>query len=281
MKVGSYKVYLIDAGRFRLDGGAMYGVVPKVMWSSKNTVDEKNRIGMSTNLLLIQDKHRNILVDTGIGDKYDDKFKNIFAVDHSQHNLDSALQKIMLTANDITDVILTHLHFDHAGGATRKDGNNNLIPTFPNAKYYVQKDQLEWAKNPSPKDRASFFNENYLPLEERGQLVVLEDAIEIFPGIELIKVNGHTPSQQLVLIKGKPGLLFAADLIPMASHIPIPWVMAYDLYPMKTIEEKKIILRKAVEKKWLIFFEHDTQIRCGKLRKTEKDFALKEIIRID
>jgi len=281
MKVGTYKLSLIDAGRFRLDGGAMYGVVPKVMWSGKNTVDEKNRIAMSTNLLLIQDKQRRILVDAGIGDKYDEKFKNIFAVDHSQYNLDSALQKIKLTVDDITDVILTHLHFDHAGGATKKDRNDDVIPTFPNAKYYVQKEQLEWAKNPSPKDRASYFNENYLPLEENGQLVVLERAIEIFPGIELIKVNGHTPSQQLVLIKGRPSMLFAADLIPMASHIPIPWVMAYDLYPMQTLEEKKIVLQRAVKEKWLIFFEHDPQIQCGELRKTEKDFALKEIIRID
>jgi glyoxylase-like metal-dependent hydrolase (beta-lactamase superfamily II) len=281
MKIGNYDVKHVDTGRFKLDGGAMFGVIPKVLWERKSPADDKNRIGMAANLLLLQGEDRNILIDTGIGYKSSEKFTQIYAIDYSEHDLNSALKDLNVSPEDITDVILTHLHFDHVGGGTRINENDQVVPTFPNAEYYVQKAQLEWAKNPIEKDRASFLKENYLPLEESGQLVVLEKDGEIFPGIELLLVNGHTSAQQLILIHGEKNLLFAADLFPRASHIPIPWVMGYDNEPLKTIQEKKQILERAVREKWMVFFEHDPDIRCVIIHKGAKDFEIEEVIPFD
>jgi len=279
MHIGNYDVKLVDAGRFRLDGGAMFGVVPKVLWERKSPPDEKNRIRMATNCLLLSGANKNILIDTGIGYKSDEKFANIFAIDYSEFDLNRSLQNLGIQHNEITDVILTHLHFDHTGGATQFNDNGQIAATFPNAKYYVQKNQLEWAKNPLEKDRASFLKENFHPLEESGQLVVLEKTGELFPGIELIRVDGHTRAQQLVLIRGvERNLLFAGDLVPTSNHIPIPWVMGYDNEPLKTIQEKKEILGRVVRENWLLFFEHDPDIRCAAVRKGVKDYELHEVI---
>ncbi len=279
MKVGKYEVQHVDAGRFKLDGGAMFGIIPKVLWERKSPADYQNRIRMAANLLLLQGEDRNILIDTGIGYKSSEKFRQIYAIDYSEYDLDRSLENLDIIPEDITDVILTHLHFDHAGGGTRVDENDQLVPTFPNAKYYVQNKQLEWAKSPIEKDRASFLKENFLPLEESGQLVVLDKDGEVFPGIELLLVDGHTLAQQLVLIHGSDGdLLFAADLIPRASHIPIPWVMGYDNEPIKTIQEKKRILERATREKWLLFFEHDPDICCVTIHKGAKDYEIEEVI---
>jgi glyoxylase-like metal-dependent hydrolase (beta-lactamase superfamily II) len=281
MQIGNYDVKLVDAGRFRLDGGAMFGVVPKVLWERKSLPDEKNRIRMATNLLLLQGEGAHILIDTGIGYKSDEKFAKIFAIDYSEFDLNSSLKNLSVHPDQITDVILTHLHFDHTGGTTNIGDNGQIVPTFPRAKYYVQKDQLEWAKNPLEKDRASFLKENFQPLEEAGQLTVLEGARELFPGIELILVDGHTRAQQLVLIRGEEkSLLFAGDLVPTANHIPIPWVMGYDNEPIKTIQEKKEILEHAVQENWLLFFEHDPDIRCASVKKGEKGYEIKEIVEV-
>lgn len=279
MKIGMYDLFHVDAGRFRLDGGAMFGVIPKVLWERKSSADDKNRIGMAANLLLLKSEDKKILIDTSIGYKSDEKFNKIYAIDYSEYDFNRSLKNLNMSHEDITDVILTHLHFDHVGGSTRYDENGKAIPTFSNAKYYVQKNQLDWAKNPIEKDRASFLKDNFLPLEESGQLEILEEDGELFPGIELIIVNGHTAAQQLVLIKGDDKhLLFAADLIPRASHIPIPWVMGYDNEPLKTIQEKKDILARAVAENWLIFFEHDPEIRCSTIRKGDKDYELGEVV---
>ena len=282
MKIGDYEIKRVDAGRFRLDGGAMFGVVPKVLWEKKSPSDEKNRIRMAANCLLLISKNKKILIDTGIGYKSDEKFAGIFAVDYSEVDLDRSLQDLGVKYEDITDVILTHLHFDHAGGGTRFDGNGNVIPTFPKAKYYVQKDQLEWAKKPLVKDRASFLQENFMPLEESGQLVVLEKGQELFPGIELILVDGHTKAQQLVYIhsQGK-NLLFAGDLIPTPHHLPIPWVMAYDNEPIKTIREKTEMMERIVTENWLLYFEHDPDVRCVKVKEGEKGYEVSEVIEFD
>lgn len=279
MQIGNYDVKLVDAGRFRLDGGAMFGVVPKVLWEKKSPADEKNRIRMSTNLLLLQGEGKRILIDTGIGYKSDEKFANIFAIDYSEFDLDSSLKNLGVQHDEITDVILTHLHFDHSGGATRIDSNGQTVPTFPKAKYYVQQNHFEWAKNPSEKDRASFLKENFQPLEEAGQLIILEGARELFPGIELVLVDGHTRTQQLVLIKGEErSLLFAGDLVPTVHHLPVPWVMGYDNEPIKTIQEKKEILGRAVRENWLLFLEHDPDIRCVSVKKGEKGHEVDEMI---
>lgn len=282
MKIGRYEVKLVDAGRFRLDGGAMFGVVPKVLWHQKCPADEKNRIRMATNCLLLSGDNKNILIDTGIGYKSDEKFAKIFAIDYSEYDLNRSLQNLGTEHDEITDVILTHLHFDHTGGATEVSDNGQVVPTFPKAKYYVQKGQLEWAKNPLEKDRASFLKENFQPLEEAGQLVILERAGELFPTIELILVDGHTRAQQLVLIHGEErSLLFAGDLVPTSNHIPIPWVMGYDNEPLKTIQEKKKILERAAGENWLLFFEHDPEIRCAVVKKGAKDYEIGEIIEFD
>lgn len=279
MKIGKYDVRHVDAGRFRLDGGAMFGVVPKVLWERKSPADDQNRIGMAANLLLLQGENRNILIDTGIGYKSGEKFQQIYAIDYSEHDLNRCMKNLGVSPEDITDVILTHLHFDHVGGSTRYDENGAAVPTFPNAKYYIQRGQWDWAKNPIEKDRASYLKENYFPLGEAGQLVILEQEGELFPGVELIIVDGHTVAQQLVLIRGGgENLLFAGDLIPRASHIPIPWVMAYDNEPLKTIAEKKRILERAAQEKWLVFFEHDPDVLCVTIRKGAKDYEIEEVI---
>lgn len=282
MKIGDYEIKRVDAGRFRLDGGAMFGVVPKVLWEKKSPSDEKNRIRMAVNCLLLVSDNKKILIDTGIGYKSDEKFAGIFAVDYSEFDLNGSLQSLDVKHKEITDVILTHLHFDHAGGGTRFEENGKVIPTFPNAKYYVQKNQLEWAKKPLVKDRASFLKENFMPLEESGQLVVLEEGGELFPGIELILVDGHTKSQQLVFICGQErNLLFAGDLIPTANHLPIPWVMAYDNEPIKTIQEKTEMLERIVTENWLLYFEHDPDVRCVKVNEGEKGYEVGEVIEFD
>lgn len=281
MKIGAYRVSVVDAGRFRLDGGAMFGVVPKVLWEKKKPADEQNRIRMATNLLLLRGEGRTILVDTGIGEKFDPKFQNIYAVDYSQHNLKNGLEKQGLTPEDITHVIVTHLHFDHCGGNTMRDEQGNILPTFPNATYYVQRDQLRWAGERNEKDRASYFPENYQPLIDSGQMTVLEGEQELFPGIDLLVVNGHTPGQQLVLLRGNgERVLFAADLIPTHAHIPVPWVMAYDLYPLHTIAEKKRILKQAADENWLLIFEHDPEVVCATVAATEKGYGIGERVNL-
>ncbi len=279
MKVGSYNLRLLDCGRFRLDGGAMFGVVPKVLWEKKKPADEKNRIQMATNVLLIEGEGRKILVDVGIGTKFDEKFQQIYAVDYNQHSLEKSLKEAGLETTDITDVVLTHLHFDHAGGSTYRNERDQVLPTFPNATYYVQKGQFDWAHRRNEKDRASYFNENYDPLQEAGILKLLNGSMELFPGIEVITVDGHTPQQQMVFIRGEEyPVLFAADLIPLYPHVSIPWVMAYDLYPLKTIEEKKSILQRAVVENWILIFEHDPEVTAGTVVKTEKGFAAGESV---
>lgn len=279
MQIGKYDVKLINAGLFRLDGGAMFGVVPRTLWERKKPADEQNRIRMGTNLMLIRGERRIILVDTGLGDKYDEKFAKIFAVDQKENNLPRFLQAEGLTTEDISDVILTHLHFDHAGGATYRDADGEIKPTFSNARYYLEKRQYEWGLNPSEKDRASFLPENYVPVEKNGQLVLVEGRKELFPGIETIPIEGHTVGQQMVLVKGGgKSILFAADLLPTSAHVPIPWIMSYDLYPMTTLEEKKQYLKLAAEEEWIVVFEHDPEIPCGTIQWTGKDYALKEQI---
>lgn len=279
MQIGKYDVKLGNAGLFRLDGGAMFGVVPRALWERKKPADEYNRIQMGTNVMLVKGEGRNILVDTGLGDKNDDKFAKIFAVDQRENNLRNFLRAEGLTTTDITDVILTHLHFDHVGGATYRDSDGEVKPAFPNARYYLEKRQYEWGLSPSEKDRASYFLENYVPVEKNGQLKLIEGRNEIFSGIETIPIDGHTIGQQMVLVKGADkSVLFAADLLPTSAHVPIPWIMSYDLYPMTTLEEKKQYLKLAAEEEWILVFEHDPEIPSGTVQWTGKDYALKEQI---
>src|SRR5574341_47980 len=239
MKIGAYEVTSVETGRFALDGGAMFGVVPWVFWSKTNPPDERQRISFAARCWLIQGNGKNILVDDGNGTKWNEKLRDIYRLDNSESDLITSLKKFHLSAGDITDVILTHLHFDHAGGSTVKE-NGRTVPTFPNAKYYVQKKHWEQSQNPTDKDRASFMRDDYMPLVEQNVLEFVDGEFEIFPGIELIVCNGHTAAQQLPKISdGKTTVLFCCDLIPTVSHLPYPYVMAYGLRPLSTIQEKK------------------------------------------
>jgi glyoxylase-like metal-dependent hydrolase (beta-lactamase superfamily II) len=279
MHIGNYDVTMIDAGRYKLDGGAMFGVVPRTLWQKENPPDEKNRITMSLNTLLLVGDGKIILIDTGVGDKFTDKFREIYAIDYSEHSLVKSLLQHNIQQENVTDVILTHLHFDHVGGSTYYDNEGNLKLQFPNATHYVQKKQLEWAQKGFAKDRASYLSENIQPLIDSGQLKVLNGVEQLFEGIELILSDGHTVAQQLVLIRGNgKKLLYAADLIPMTAHIPLPWVMAYDLYPVTSIQEKEEILKKAVAEEWMVFFEHDPRTYCGTVEAGDRGYQLKSAI---
>ena len=276
MKIGKYTLHIINSGFFGLDGGAMFGIIPKPLWEKKNPADAMNRIKLATRNLLLEDGKRRILVDTGMGNKWDDKSKKIYDIDQDGFSLPGQLAKIGIGPGDITDVILTHLHFDHTGGSTaERDGK--LEPAFPNAKYYVQKKNYDWAVNPSERDKGSYLKENFVPLMDAGVLNFIEGETEFDDGIEFILVNGHTFAQQLLKISDSSGtLLYCCDLFPTASHIPLPYVMGYDLQPLVTVEEKKKILKKAVDEEWRLFFEHDPESAVGKVMITDKGYQIKE-----
>ncbi|MGR3178179.1 MAG: MBL fold metallo-hydrolase [Candidatus Anammoxibacter sp.] len=280
MKIGDYEIHSIETGTFVLDGGAMFGIVPKAIWDRKIPADEKNRIDMALRCLLIVGNKRRILVDVGIGDKCSKKFTEIYKIDLTSCNIRKSIKEYGLTVEDITDVILTHLHFDHVGGATYIE-NGNLRLVFLNATYYIQKEHYALAHNPSEKDKGSFRNENFEPLEEAGKLKIISGEFEIFPGVSLIVSNGHTVGQQLVKVSnGVNTLVYCADLIPTSAHIPIPYVMSYDLYPLVTIEEKKKLLHNASEGDWVLFFEHDPLVEAVKVKKGAKGFEISEIVKL-
>ncbi len=272
MKIGKYDIHIINSGHFGLDGGAMFGIIPKPLWEKTNPCDNRNRIKLATRNLLLRSGNKNILVDTGMGDKWDDKSKDIYDIKQNPFSLESELKKLNLSSGDITDVILTHLHFDHTGGSTKYEGEK-LIPAFPNAKFYVQKKNFEWAVNPSDRDRGSYIKDNFVPLAEEGVLNFIDGEKNFDDDIEFIIVNGHTFSQQLLKISdSRTTLLYCCDLLPTVSHIPIPYVMGYDLQPLVTVEEKKKILAKAAEESWILFFEHDPEFSHATVANTAKGY---------
>lgn len=281
MRIGNYTVSFLETGDFALDGGAMFGVVPKPLWSkSYNAGDELNRIPMTARCLLIEGEGKKIVVDTGCGYKMPEKQQSIYKLDYSINTLETSLEKKGLTTNDITDVIFTHLHFDHAGGATFRN-NNEIIPRFANAKYYVQKEHLSWARNPSEKDRASFFLENWEPIVANGMLEILDGNGELFNGISVECFNGHTRDLQMIIVKdNETTLAFPADVFPTAAHIPLPYIMGYDNYPLTTLEEKKNLLPRIVEEQWIIVFEHDAFTKAGRVVHGEKGYSLGEKVEL-
>ncbi len=276
MKIGKYDVRFLPTASFGLDGGAMFGIIPKVLWQKTNPPDDANRITLGTRCILLQSDSKNILVDTGIGDFWDEKFNKIYRIDKSESYLEKSLKDLNLSAGDITDVILTHLHFDHTGGSTVLD-NEKMIPAFPNANYYVQKKHFEWAMNPSDRDKGSFIQNRFVPLHENGVLNFIEGDSRFDDEIELLVINGHTFAQQMIKLSGgNETLLFCGDLIPTASHVPVPYVMGYDIQPLVTVEEKKKYLSLAVEEEWKLVFEHDPFVTAATVTKTAKGFAVKE-----
>lgn len=264
MKIGDYLIHSVQTGLFKLDGGAMFGVVPKNLWQKTNPADDQNRIEMCTRALLLVSDSKKILVDTGIGYKLSEKLNSIYEVDFSEYTLEKSLSNLGFTRDDITDVILTHLHFDHAGGSTYYDEEDILRLSFRNAVYHVQKKHYEWALNPTDRDRASFFPENYKPLEEAGRLSFTNGEQKFDEFITLIPLNGHTSHMQIVKVSdGKNTLVHLADLIPTAGHIPAPFIMGYDLFPLTTLDEKKKYLKEISDGEWMVMFEHDPHHECA------------------
>ena len=269
-------VYSIQAGNFKLDGGAMFGVVPKSLWQKTNPSDSTNMIDMSSRCMLIENGNKLILVDTGMGNKQSEKFFSHYKRS-GDFELIKSINKAGFEANDITDVLLTHLHFDHCGGAVVWDKSNEKYDVqFKNAKYWSNEDHWRWATNPNPREKASFLDENLLPIKESGQLNFIKNPSNKFVfndelGIDIMCVDGHTEKQMIPKVKHKgKDLVYAADLIPTAGHIPVPYIMGYDVRPLLTMKEKSLFLEDAFEKDCLLFMEHDPNNEIVSLKKTEK-----------
>ena len=275
------KLHTIETGFFKLDGGAMFGVVPKVIWNKTNPADDNNLCTWAMRCLLIEDGNRLILVDNGIGDKQDAKFLSHYYL-HGDDSLDKSLAKIGFNKNDITDVFLTHLHFDHCGGSVVRE-NDNLVPAFKNATYWSNQQHWDWAVTPNAREKASFLKENILPIQESGQLqfIPTEDGVSFSDDIKIRFAYGHTDSMMLPQInyKGKT-LVFMADLLPSVGHIPLPYVMAYDMFPLKTLNEKALFLKEAQENNYILMLEHDAVNECCTLQMTEKGIKLDEIFKL-
>jgi glyoxylase-like metal-dependent hydrolase (beta-lactamase superfamily II) len=267
LKLGDLEFHVVSDGRVHLDGGAMFGVVPRTLWEKKVAPDERNRITMGLNCLLIRAGGKRILVETGAGGKLDAKLRDIYGLDGPR--LAESLCEYGTRPEDIDIVINTHLHFDHCGGNTRIE-KDKVVPTFPNAEYIVQKGEFDHAMHPNERDRASYFPENYAPLQAAGMVSLVEGDTVVAPGVELVRVPGHTADMQCVkLTGGGKTAFFFADLVPMTAHLPLPWIMGYDLYPMTTLENKKHWIPKVAREGWLALFAHDHRIPAAYLRERD------------
>jgi len=271
MNINGINVYPVSDGYFRLDGGAMFGVVPRVLWEKRAPPDDKNRIKMGLWCLLIKTDNKNILVNTGIGNKYNQRYQDIFDIQHPPSLL-SGLAENNIKPADIDTVILTHLHFDHCGGNTSQlrmaNSEVRIVPTFPKARYIVQQAEWEKAVTPNERTRASYIKENLIPVKEAGLLELIDGDKEILPGISVRVTGGHTRGHQVVLIKsGGKTAVYWSDLIPTTAHIDLPYIMSYDLYPEETLEKKRQLVEQAIKEEWICFWEHDPAINCGYIRK--------------
>ncbi len=280
MKIAGYDLYPILTSQFRLDGGAMFGIIPKTLWERKMPSDELNRIQMVTRSLLLVSENKRILIDTGNGDKWQEKFKKIYEIDTKSVGLDSSLAEAGFTTEDITDVICTHLHFDHIGGNTKIE-EGKIVPSFPNAKYWMNQVNWEAANSPNEKDQGSFMQDDWAVLAENDMIKFVNGTAQFLPNIDLIISNGHTPGMILPVISdNKNTLVYGADLIPTSAHLSLPWVMSYDVQPTVTIEEKKQLYRAAVKDNWILFFEHDPDIVACTIQYDGKHHKRKNIINI-
>ena len=264
------RLHVIDTGFFKLDGGAMFGVVPKSLWSRYQQPDENNLCTWAMRCLLIEKDDKRILIDTGMGNKQNEKFFSHYHP-HGNTSLLGSLKAKGFSPEDITDVVLTHLHFDHCGGAVSKDADGNLYTTFPNATYWSDKEHWNWAINPNAREKASFLKENILPIQEAGQLEFVNEYTKIIPELSFALANGHTEGMLIPHIQfGEETIVFMADLLPSPTHIPIAWVMGYDVRPLVTVREKETFLQEAVEKNYLLFYEHDAQTEASRVVATDR-----------
>lgn len=276
------KLHIIETGYFKLDGGAMFGVVPKTLWSRTNPADSMNRIDLAARSLLIEDGNRLILIDAGMGNKQEDRFFRHFGL-YGNDSLDESIKKAGFARTDITDVFLTHLHFDHCGGAVRWNENKTAYElSFPNARYWSNKQHWEWAVNPNEREKASFLSENLMPIQERGRLCFIETPKTSFAsdcglGFGVLFVNGHTEKQMIphISYRGKT-LVFMADLLPTAGHLPLPYIMGYDVRPLQTLEEKKRFLSRAADENFVLFMQHDANNPMITVQHTDRGVRLHE-----
>lgn len=277
--VGRLKVHAIQTGGQKLDGGAMFGVVPKPLWERRITPDDRNRIQLGMRCLLIEHDHGYVLIDNGAGNKENAKFHEIYGVENSgadgRTRLEDGLREIGVSAEDVRLMIDTHLHFDHAGGNTYVDGGGVVRPSFPSARYVVQRGEYEWATHTNERTAASYFAHNFEPIVASGQFDFVSGETQVWPGITLIPTPGHTPHHQSVLIESDGAKAFyPADLMPTSAHLPLPWIMGYDVEPMRTLETKRAILRRAVDEEWLLVFEHDAAVATGRVKSDGKGYEL-------
>jgi len=276
------KVHSIHISNFKLDGGAMFGVVPKVLWKKQYPADENNLCNWALRCILVDTGERRILVDNGCGNKQDDKFfSHLYLC--GGYGLDGALYRYGYTPEDITDMVLTHLHFDHCGGGVKFNPEKTGFElTFPNAKYWVSRQQWEWAMNPNRREAASYLKENMLPMEESGQLFFIEENRELYPGFSVRLFNGHTEGQIIPFIGyNNKTIVFTADLIPSTVHIPVSWIMGYDTRPLMVMEEKESFIKEAFENDYILFFEHDVFHECCNLKDTPKGIRVKDTFTLE
>ena len=276
------QLYTIDTGFFKLDGGGMFGAVPKVIWNRTNPADKNNLCSWAMRSLLIEDGDKLILIDNGIGDKQDDKFLRHYYL-HGDVSLHASLAKYGFSSEDVTDVFLTHLHFDHCGGSVRWNKDRSSFEmTFRNAKYWSNAKHWQWATEPNNREKASFLRENIIPIQESGHLNFVEKEKAIFHNFDALFVDGHTESQMIPHITYKDKtIVFAADLLPSTGHIPLPYVMAYDTRPLLTLKEKENFLKKAAEQEYIIFLQHDNYNECCTVKQTDRGVRLKETFKLN
>jgi glyoxylase-like metal-dependent hydrolase (beta-lactamase superfamily II) len=279
-QLGGWRIHAIQAGGQRLDGGAMFGVVPKTLWERRIAPDERNRIQLGMRCLLIEHEIGLVLIDTGAGNKENDKFYDIYGIENrgspGPTRLEDGLRQLGVGVSDIALVINSHLHFDHAGGNTTRDEKGLIRPTFPSARYVVQKGEYEYATHTNERTAGSYFPHNFVPLQESGLFDFVEGEREIIPGIRAIPTPGHTPHHHGLLIESRGERAFyIADLVPTTAHLPLPWIMGYDVEPLVTLETKRQILKRAVDEDWLVVFEHDAATAWSKIQHDGKSYAIR------
>ena len=280
MKIGKYDLYSVETSEFGLDGGAMFGIIPKPVWEKKVSADELNRVNMVTRSLLLVSDEKKILIDTGNGTKWEEKYKQIYDINTDQYNIEKSLGKYGFSSEKITDVICTHMHFDHIGGNT-KIKSGEVVPTFPNAKYWISEENWKLANHPSQKDAGSFIENDWKVLAENQMIEIIDGREPFIEGIETFVTHGHTPGLLHPIVSdGSNKLFYGADIFPMVAHIPIPWVMAYDVQPVVTMEEKQKLLQKMEREDWILFFEHDPHIQACSVHKDGKHYKLNKEIKI-
>lgn len=279
-KVGALTIHAIQAGGQRLDGGAMFGVVPKPLWERRIVADERNRIQLGMRCLVIEHPAGVILIDTGAGNKEDQKFKDIYGIENEGANgrtsLEDGLAEVGMTPDDIAVVINTHLHFDHAGGNTYRDESGEIAVSFPKARYIVKRGEYDFATHPNERTSASYFERNFMPVVKAHNFEFVSREKEIVKGVRVVPTPGHTPFHQSVLIESaSERAFFLADMLPTHAHLPLPWIMGYDVEPLVTLETKRRILRQAEDEDWLLIFEHDAEIPWGRVEHDGKGYRLR------